>query len=403
MKNPGTTSCHITKKDHILSTWISDYFNVAIKFHRFPILYTDSRIRLIFREYHQCWKTSTKTSTNKHATSIRLIFTFTTADNSHFSLRQWFEFTCDVKSFSDKNSNHCLSPLSLLLLLDLRANDVHFYFTMTKMPRQPPCRPYLLPSIDFNAENTGFLPPSSQPIVCCTRTIWAAIKFGPSPVAFATVSVRIHKFREMAPLLLSTRQQLQPPKHPPYSSIVLKSQVTPLKKQKGECNWYIVFVFLIFNVVPHPLVRTQHSTDAGVNSTAAPSAGASSTHFDRLELWNNERRMETKVSNIVVDVFFAHRYFIHLTNPPPSLLLLCCCQWDGRSTRSSLPDASQSFSFAGITTELDKRWVRLWRCAIYDITLLTNVHTITQAPLLHTAKQQILPPRFLHHDTTQSR
>ena len=31
---------------------------------------------------------------------------------------------------------------------------------MTKMPRRPPCRLYLLPSIDFNAENIGFLPPS---------------------------------------------------------------------------------------------------------------------------------------------------------------------------------------------------------------------------------------------------
>jgi hypothetical protein len=149
----------------------------------------------------RCSHITAKTSTSEHATSMWLIFTITTADNLTFFHCKRFEFTCDVKSFLDKNSNHSLSPSPLAWF---SCKQRYFHFTMTKMPRRPPCRPYLLPSIDFNAENIGFLPPSSQPIVRCARTIWAAIKFGPSPVAFAIVSVRIHEFGEMAPLLLST-------------------------------------------------------------------------------------------------------------------------------------------------------------------------------------------------------
>ena len=107
-----------------------------------------------------------------------LIFTITTADNLTFFHCKRFEFTCDVKSFLDKNSNHSLSPSPLAWF---SCKQRYFHFTMTKMPRRPPCRPYLLPSIDFNAENIGFLPPSSQPIVRCTCTIWAVINLEPSP------------------------------------------------------------------------------------------------------------------------------------------------------------------------------------------------------------------------------
>lgn len=59
----------------------------------------------------------------------------------------------------------------------------------------------------------------------------------------ALISRSNSQIREMAPLLLSTWQQLQPPKPSPYSSIILKSQGTPFKKQIGECNWYAVSVF----------------------------------------------------------------------------------------------------------------------------------------------------------------
>jgi hypothetical protein len=62
-------------------------------------------------------------------------------------------------------------------------------------------------------------------------------------VAFAIILALNQRVREMAPLLLSTWQQLQPPKPSPYSSIILKSQGTPFKKQIGECNWYAVSVF----------------------------------------------------------------------------------------------------------------------------------------------------------------
>jgi hypothetical protein len=46
------------------------------------------------------------------------------------------------------------------------------------------------------------------------------------------ISVQIHGFRKMAPLLLSTRQQLQAPKPPPHTSIALKLQLMPSEKQE---------------------------------------------------------------------------------------------------------------------------------------------------------------------------
>ena len=148
--------------------------------------------------------------------------------------------------------------LSLFLGLALRANDFIVHFTMTKTPRRPLWRPHLLPFTNFNAENTCFLPPSSLPIVRYTRTIWAAIKLGPSPVAFATVSfestssARWHRYA-VVNLLAAQATQTSP-----IHTITLKLQVTLLEKMKWwvgltRCVW-----FLNVDAVSFTHSRTQH-------------------------------------------------------------------------------------------------------------------------------------------------
>ena len=152
-----------------------------------------------------------------------LIFTINTADNLTFFHCKRFEFTCDVKSFLDKNSNHCLSPFSSCLICvqttfifispwqkcpdDHHVGHISSPPSISTLKTTASFHPHLSPSSSAPA-------PSEQP---------SSSGHHPLPsnhLAFGS------KFHEMAPLLLSSRQQLQPPKPPPYSSIVLKSQWT---------------------------------------------------------------------------------------------------------------------------------------------------------------------------------
>ena len=83
---------------------------------------------------------------------------FSIADKQHIHIHTvGFEFTCDVKSFLDKNSNRSFlslfPPLSCLLC--------HFHFTMTKTPRRPRWLPYLPPPPLISTQKTtaSFRPP----------------------------------------------------------------------------------------------------------------------------------------------------------------------------------------------------------------------------------------------------
>ena len=186
-----------------------------------------------------------------------LIFTITTADNLTFFHCKRFEFTCDVKSFLDINSNHSLSPSPLAWF---SCKQRYFHFTMTKMPRRPPCRPYLLPSIDFNTENIGFLPPSSQPIVRCARTIWAAINSGhhPSPSQSSpfesTSSVRWHRCC-CQPNSSSSLPHLPTLFDRPEIAVNAVGEEKMVSATK--CNWYVVSVWWML-MLYLTRSRTQH-------------------------------------------------------------------------------------------------------------------------------------------------
>ena len=170
-----------------------------------------------------------------------LIFTITTADNLTFFHCKRFEFTCDVKSFLDTNSNHSLSPSPLFVQTALFSfhHDKNAP-TTTMSAISPPLHRFQrwkhrLPSTLISAHRP--LRPhhlSSHQVRAITRRLRNRLRSNP----------RVRWDGTAAAVNLTAA----PASHTsPHSSTVLKLQLMPLERKKWWVQQSAIVMLCLFD------------------------------------------------------------------------------------------------------------------------------------------------------------